>query len=81
MEDITAENGWKEVVQCKDDVRDYLKVQKLDQAFTDAIFRGCQRQGQTISGFFATKTARPRRAPLRKKQGLDLLADRRWSTC
>ena len=70
VEDITAENGWKEVVKCIEEARDYLKVAKLEQAFNAAIFGGRRKPGQTITGYLATKKAAF--AELRK-QGLDLL--------
>ena len=70
MEDITSENGWKEVVRCIEEAHHYLKVAKLEQAFNAAIFGGCRRAGQAITGYLATKTAAF--AGLRK-QGLDLL--------
>ena len=71
VEEITTENGWKMVIQCIEDAHDYLKVQKLEQAFSEAIFRGRCRHGQILSGFLASKKASF--AELRK-QGLDLLA-------
>ncbi|CAE7348803.1 RE1, partial [Symbiodinium necroappetens] len=70
VEDITAENGWKEVVKCSEEAHDYLKVAKLEQAFNAAIFGGRRKAGQTITGYLATKKAAF--AELRK-QGLDLL--------
>ena len=71
VEEITTEDGWKLVVKSIEDAHDYLKVQKLEQAFSEAIFRGRRRHGQTLSGFLASKKASF--AELRK-QGLDLLA-------
>ena len=68
---ITAPDGCKEIVRLIEEQHEYLKVAKLEQAFTEAIFRGRRKQGQTISGFLATKKAGF--AEL-KKQGLDLLA-------
>ena len=71
VEQITAPDGYKEIIRLIEEQHEYLKVAKLEQAFSEAIFRGRRRQGQTISGFLATKKASF--AEL-KKQGLDLLA-------
>ena len=71
VEQITAPDGYKEIVRLIEEQHEYLEVAKLEQAFTEAIFRGRRKQGQTISGFLATKKAGF--AEL-KKQGLDLLA-------
>ena len=69
VEEITTENGWKMVIQCIEDAHDYLKVQKLEQAFSEAIFRGRCRHGQILSGFWH----RRRRASLSfGSKGLDL---------
>ncbi|CAE7633450.1 unnamed protein product, partial [Symbiodinium microadriaticum] len=71
VEQITAPDGYKEIIRLIEEQHEYLKIAKLEQAFTEAIFKGRRRQGQTISGFLATKKAGF--AEL-KKQGLDLLA-------
>ena len=71
VEEITAPDGWKRVVACIEEAHGYLKVAKLEQAFNAAIFGGRRKQGQTLTGFLATKKAAF--AEL-KKQGLDLLS-------
>ena len=58
------------LLACIEEAHDYLKVQKLEQAFMEAIFRQ-HKQTISMSGFLATKKASF--AELRK-QGLDLLA-------
>ena len=66
-----APDGYKEIIRLIEEQHEYLKIAKLEQAFTEAIFKVRRRQGQTISGFVATKKAGFAEV---KKQGLDLLA-------
>ena len=70
VEEITAADGYKQVIQCIEEAHEYLKVAKLEQAFSAAIFGGRRKAGQTITGFLATKRASFSEL---KKQGLDLL--------
>ena len=71
VDDITAPDGYKQIITVIEDSRAYLKEARLEQAFDAAIFRGRRRPGQTLTGFLATKKAAF--AEL-KKQGLDMLA-------
>ena len=71
VEEITAADGYKQVIQCIEEAHEYLKVAKLEQAFSAAIFGGRRKAGQTITGFLATKRASFSEL---KKQGLDLLS-------
>ena len=71
VEEITSDGGWQTIVVCIEEAHDYLKVAKLEQAFTEAVFRGRRKTGQTLSAFLTAKKASF--AELRK-QGLDLLA-------
>ena len=48
VEEITAEDGCKVLVQCIEEAHDYLKVAKLEQAVNAAIFGGRTRVGQTL---------------------------------
>ena len=71
VDDITAPDGYKQIITVIEDSHAYLKEARLEQAFDAAIFRGRRRPGQTLTGFLATKKAAF--AEL-KKQGLDMLA-------
>ena len=71
VDDITAPDGYKQIISVIEDSHAYLKEARLEQAFDAAIFHGCRRPGQTLTGFLATKKAAF--AEL-KKQGLDMLA-------
>ena len=69
--EITAPEGYKAIIKIIEDAHGYLKDQSLEQAFDEAIFKGHQDRGQSLTAFLAAKTAAF--AELRK-QGLDLLA-------
>ena len=71
VDDITAPDGYKQIIAVIEESHAYLKEARLEQAFDAAIFRGRRRPGQTLTGFLATKKAAF--AEL-KKQGLDMLA-------
>ena len=71
VDDITAPDGYKQIIGVIEETHAYLKGARLEQAFDAAIFRGRRRPGQTLTGFLATKKAAF--AEL-KKQGLDMLA-------
>ena len=71
VDDITAPDGYKQIIAVIEESHAYLKEARLEQAFDAAIFRGRTRPGQTLTGFLATKKAAF--AEL-KKQGLDMLA-------
>ena len=71
VEEITSDGGWQTIVSCIEEAHDYLKVAKLEQAFTEAVFKGRRKHGQSIAAFLTVKKASF--AELRK-QGLDLLA-------
>eukprot|EP00438_Fugacium_kawagutii_P011007 Skav220594 [mRNA] locus=scaffold2744:89020:94746:+ [translate_table: standard] len=71
VDEICAENGHKRIVAIIEDHHEYLKDQRLEQAFDDAIFKGRRERGQTMTSFLTAKKAAF--AEL-KKQGLDLLA-------
>ena len=71
VEEITDPEGHKHIVEIIEDAHAYLKDQRLEQAFDEAIFRGRRDRGQSMTAFLAAKKAAF--AELRK-QGLDLLA-------
>ena len=71
VDEITAPDGFRVILQIIMDAHAYLKDQSLEQAFDEAIFRGRRDKGQSLTSFLAGKTAAF--AELRK-QGLDLLA-------
>ena len=71
VEEITSDGGWETIVSCIEEAHDYLKVAKLEQAFSEAVFRRRRKHGQSIAAFLTVKKASF--AELRK-QGLDLLA-------
>lgn len=71
VDEITAPEGYKVIIQIIEDAHAYLKDQSLEHAFDEAIFRGRRERGQSLTSFLAGKTAAL--AELRK-QGLDLLA-------
>ena len=73
VDEITADDGYKTIVGLIEDAHEYLKDQRLEQAFDEAIFRGRRDRGQTLTTFLTAKKASF--AELRK-QGLDLLATR-----
>jgi hypothetical protein len=76
VSDICAEDGHKVILQIIEDAHEYLKDQRLEQAFDEAIFRifrGRRERGQTMTAFLTAKKAAF--AEL-KKQGLDLLDGR-----
>ena len=73
MDEITADDGYKIIVGLIEDAHEYLKDQRLEQAFDEAIFRGRRDRGQTLTTFLTAKKAAF--AELRT-QGLDLLATR-----
>lgn len=71
VDEITAENGHKQILRLIEDAHEYLKDQRLEQAFDEAIFRGRRERGTRLTAFLTGKKAAF--AELRK-QGLDLLA-------
>ena len=71
VEEITDPQGHQHILSIIEDAHAYLKDQRLEQAFDEAIFRGRRERGQSMTAFLATKKAAF--AEL-KKQGLDLLA-------
>ena len=71
VEEITAENGHTRILRLIEEAHEYLKDQRLEQAFDEAIFRGRRERGMTLTAFLTGKKAAF--AELRK-QGLDLLA-------
>ena len=71
VDEITAENGHKQILRLIEEAHEYLKDQRLEQAFDEAIFRGRRERGMTLTAFLTGKKAAF--AELRK-QGLDLLA-------
>jgi len=76
VSDICAEDGHTVILQIIEDAHEYLKDQRLEQAFDEAIFRifrGRRERGQTMTAFLTAKKAAF--AEL-KKQGLDLLDGR-----
>ena len=54
VDDITAPDGYKQIVAVIEETHAYLKEARLEQAFDAAILR---RPGQTLTGFLATKKA------------------------
>ena len=71
VEEICSDTGHKTIVQIIEDAHEYLKDQRLEQAFDEAIFRGRRDKGMSLTTFLTNKKAAF--AELRK-QGLDLLA-------
>ena len=57
VDDITAADGYKQIIAVIEESHAYLKEARLEQAFDAAIFRGRRRPGQTLTGFLATKKA------------------------
>ena len=73
IDDITAQDGYREILKIIDKNHEYLRDMKLEQAFEGAIFRGRRRPDQTISGFLDSKKAAFNEL---KRQGLDLLENK-----
>lgn len=75
VSDICAEDGRKAILQIIEDAHEYLKDQRLEQAFDEAIFRifrGRRERGQTMT-MTTFLTANKAAFGELKKQGLDLL--------
>ena len=70
-------NGHKQILRLIEDAHDYLKDQRVEQAFDEAIFRGRRERDTRLTAFLTGKKAAF--AELRK-QGLDLLASPPKST-
>ena len=71
VEEICAENGHRQILRIIEEAHEYLKDQRLEQAFDEAIFKGRRDRGTSLTTFLTNKKAAF--AEL-KKQGLDLLA-------
>ena len=70
IEEICSDQGHRIILKLIEDSHEFLKDQRLEQAFDDAIFRGRRERGQSLTTFLTGKKAAF--AEL-KKQGLDLL--------
>ena len=71
VEEICADDGHRKIVRLIEEAHEYLKDQRLEQAFDEAIFKGRRDRGTSLTAFLTNKKAAF--AELRK-QGLDLLA-------
>ena len=71
VSEICANDGHRQILAIIEDAHEYLKDQRLEQSFDEAIFKGRRERGQTMTSFLTSKKAAF--AEL-KKQGLDLLS-------
>ena len=70
VDEICAAEGYKAIVRIIEEAHEYLRDQRLEQSFDEAIFRGKRDRGQSITNFLSSKKAAFAEF---RKQGLDLL--------